>query len=99
MHVLIQIDLDQGLGPIGVWGFNAGRLKHFYPESLDASISARARELMAQRSLDISVPEWMDLIADTDPNPLDSFETVIVNDSDPLPLVLAEYRRLWNATD
>jgi hypothetical protein len=97
MHVLVHIDLDQGLGPIGAWGFN-GQLKHFYPESLDPAISARARELMAQRTPDISVPDWMDLIADSDPNPLDSFHTGDVNDGDSLPVVLAEYRRIWNST-
>lgn len=97
MHVLVHIDIDQGLGPIGAWGFD-GRLTHFYPESLDTAISARARELMAQRDADVTVPEWMDLIAEADPNPLDQFEHLEVNDTDPLPLVLAEYRRIWNST-
>lgn len=94
MHVLVHI--DQGLGPIGAWGYLNGRLRHFYPESLDTHIPARARDLMAQRTLDVSVPDWMDLIAETGPNPLDDYATVIVNDTDPLPRVLAEYRRIWN---
>lgn len=98
MHVLVHIDLDQGLGPIGAWGYD-GKLTHFYPESLDTAISARARELMAARSLDVTVPEWMELIADTDPTTMDQFETVEVNDTDALPHVLAEYRKVWNATD
>lgn len=97
MHVLVHIDHDQGLGPIGIWGFN-GQLKHFYPESLDTAISARARNLMAQRDADVTVPEWMDLIADADPTPLDQFDHLEVNDADTLPMVLAEYRRIWNNT-
>lgn len=95
-HVLVHIELDQGLGPVGAWGYNDGRLRHFYPESLDTRIAARARDLMAQRTLDVSVPDWMDLIADTEPTPLDQYATVIVNDTDALPRVLADYRRIWN---
>lgn len=98
MHVLVHIDIEQGLGPIGAWGFD-GRLRHFYPESLDTAISARARNLMAQRDADVSVPDWMDLIADSDPTALDQFEYLEVSDSEPLPLILAEYRRIWNTTD
>lgn len=97
MHVLVHIDLDQGLGPIGAWGVSRHGLRHFYPESLDVTIPARARDLMAQRDLDTSVAEWMNLIAGTDPNPLDSWALIDVKDSDPLPTVLAEYRRTWVA--
>jgi hypothetical protein len=98
MHVLVHIELDQGLGPIGAWGYNSGRLRHFYPESLDTCIPARARELMAQRTLDVSVPDWMDLIVDAVSSPLDQFATVVVNDTDALPGVLAEFRRIWNGS-
>jgi hypothetical protein len=96
MHVLVHI--DRGLGPIGAWGYHHGHLKHFYPESLDVGISARARDLMSRRTTDIPVPDWMDFLADSDShNMLDQYATVIVNDTDTLPKVLAEYRRLWNA--
>lgn len=97
MHVLVHIDLDQGLGPIGAWGISPNGLRHFYPESLDVTIPARARELMAQRDPDVSVEEWMDLIADADPTPLDTWALIDVKDCDPLPVVLAEYRRTWVA--
>lgn len=96
-HVLVHIDLDQGLGPIGAWGYNGRNLRHFYPESLDAAIAARARELMAQRTPDVTVADWMDLIADADPNPLDSYEAFDVDDELSLPTILAEYRRTWVA--
>lgn len=92
-HVLVHI--DQGLGPIGAWSYKNGNLRHFYPESLDVGISARARELMAQRDTDVSVQDWMDLIADTDPTMLDEFETFEVDDNLSLPSILAEYRRSW----
>jgi hypothetical protein len=96
MHVLVHIDLDQGLGPIGAWGYRNGKLRHFYPESLDIHIPARARDLMAQRTLDVTVPDWMEFIADAVPKGADQYATVIVNDTDSLPKVLAEYRRIWN---
>lgn len=97
-HVLVHI--DQSLGPIGAWSYdNIGRLSHFYPESLDVGISGRARLLMAQRPEDVSVPEWMDFIADNDPTLLDEYETVEVADTVALTVVLANCRRNWVASD
>lgn len=98
-QVLVHVDLDYGLGPVGAWTYRQGALRHFYPESLDPQISARARDLMAQRRLDISVPEWMGLIADQDPNPMDHFQTFEVNDDLPLPAILSEFRKSWNGAD
>jgi hypothetical protein len=98
MHVLVHIDLDQGLGPIGAWGYSKYGLRHFYPESLDVEISARARNLMAQRDNDTPVTEWMDLIADADPTPLDSWRVIEADDNDPLPIVLSDFRRTWMAS-
>lgn len=98
MHVLVHIDLDYGLGPIGAWGYDGIRLRHFYPESLDPAISARARDLMAQRSNDIPVDEWMALIAESDPSPLDSYEIVTADGAESLPAVLAQYRHAWSAS-
>lgn len=96
-HVLVHI--DQGLGPVGAWGYtNDGRLSHFYPESLDTAISGRARLVMAQRG-DVSIPDWMDLIADTDPTFLDEYKTCQVADGVPLSAVVAEFRRTWIGTD
>lgn len=95
-HVLVHI--DQGLGPIGAWSFDAkGALTHYYPESLDTAISSRARLLMAQRSEDISTPEWMDLISDSEPTMLDEYEAIEVDDGVTLNAVLADYRRTWTA--
>lgn len=96
-HVLVHI--DQGLGPIGAWSYCDDRLTHFYPESLDPSISGRARLLMAQRSDDISIPEWMDLIADGEPTMLDEYQAFELDDDIPLNTVLAQFRRSWAATD
>lgn len=96
-HVLVHI--DQGLGPIGAWGYKDGHLTHFYPESLDVAISGRARLLMAHRTLDISVPEWMDFIAESDPTLLDEYQTLEVPDDYQLSAILAEARRSWVATD
>lgn len=97
-HVLVHI--DQGLGPIGAWSYTEdGRLVHFYPESLDPSISGRARLLMAQRDDDITVPEWMDFIAESDATLLDEYQTFDVNDGISLNLILAEFRRSWITTD
>lgn len=96
-HVLVHI--DQGLGPIGAWSYGDDGLRHFYPESLDASISARARELMAARDADVPVPEWMDLIADSDPTLLDEYQTLQVHDGIALSVVLAEFRRSWVSSD
>lgn len=95
-HVLVHI--DQGLGPIGAWSYQNGALKHFYPQSLDTAISARARELMASRGHDITVIEWMDLIADNEPTMLDEYQTVEVHDALNLPTILAEFRRHWSTT-
>jgi len=93
-YVLVHI--DQSLGPIGAWSYSdAGVLSHFYPESLDVAISARARELMASRDIDMPVAEWMDLIAATEPTMLDQFQTVEVNDGIALSIVLAQFRRAW----
>jgi hypothetical protein len=97
-HVLVHI--DQGLGPIGAWSYSKeGHLTHFYPESLDVSISGRARLLMAHRTLDVQVPEWMDFIADSDPTLLDTYQTFDVNDGHSLTAVLAEFRRSWATPD
>ncbi len=96
-HVLVHIDQD--LGPIGAWSYSAtGTLRHFYPESLDTAISARARELMAARDNNMPVNEWMDLIAGGEPSLLDDFTTFEVNDELSLPTILADYRRHWTAT-
>lgn len=94
-HVLVHVDLDHGLGPIGAWSFN-GKLRHFYPESLDVAISSRAREVMAQRAHDITVPEWMDLMADGDPSPLDEYHAFDITEEASLPTILAEFRRRWS---
>ncbi len=97
-HVLVHI--DQNLGPIGAWSYSStGVLTHFYPESLDTAISGRARLLMAQRDDDIHIPEWMDLLADSDPNVMDEFQTLIVNDGISLAQILTDFRRSWTATD
>jgi hypothetical protein len=94
-HVLVHI--DQGLGPIGAWGYtDRGKLTHFYPESLDVAISGRARLLMAQRHDDVSIPEWMDFLAEAEPTMLDEFQTFsVVNEQQSLSLILAEFRRTW----
>jgi hypothetical protein len=94
-HVLVHI--DQGLGPIGAWSYRQNRLTHFYPESLDPSISGRARLLMAQRQDDITIDEWMDLIADTEPNMLDEYTAFDIDDDVPLNVILAQFRRTWTA--
>lgn len=91
-HVLVHI--DQGLGPIGAWSFN-GKLRHFYPESLDVAIPSRARELMASRTTDISVADWMGLMADADPTLTDEYRTFETPDDAALPAILAEFRRTW----
>lgn len=93
-HVLVHIDSERG--PIGAWSFNAGRLRHFYPESLDEAISERARDVMARRDLDTPVPDWMDFIADRDPTFLDAYQAFDVHDDLSLPAILAEYRRMWS---
>ncbi len=97
-HVLVHIDLDSGLGPIGVWGYKNGRLTHFYPESLSPAISARARDYMAARYTDQSIPEWFAFLEETATSAFDEFEAVEVNDDVSLPDVLAVYRRTWAAT-
>ena len=96
-HVLVHI--DQGLGPIGAWSYHDERLTHFYPESLDPAISGRARLLMAQRSDDISIPDWMDLIADGEPTNLDEYQALEIDDDVPLSSVVSQARRSWVATD
>lgn len=96
-HVLVHI--DQGLGPIGAWSYEDGALTHFYPESLEPAISARARELMAARDNDMPVAEWMDLIAGNEPTLLDEFQAFQVNDDLTLPTILADFRRSWVASD
>jgi hypothetical protein len=93
-HVLVHI--EAGLGPIGAWSYTQdGKLVHFYPESLDIAISGRARLLMAQRHHDVSVPDWMDFIADNTGSLLDEYQTLIVHDDLSLNLILAEFRRTW----
>lgn len=97
-HVLVHI--DQGLGPIGAWSYSKdGKLVSFYPESLDVAIAERARLLMAHRTLDVTVPDWMDYIADSAQTLLDEYETIIVPDNYSLTGVLAEFRRSWVASD
>lgn len=97
-HVLVHI--DQGLGPIGAWSYTKdGKLTHFYPESLDVAISGRARLLMAQRHHDISVPDWMDFLADNGPTMLDDFQTLTVHNDITLNLILSEFRRTWVSSD
>jgi hypothetical protein len=97
-YVLVHI--DQGLGPIGAWSYSEnGRLSHFYPESLDVAISGRARLLMAHRTLDVSVPEWMEFIADSDPTLFDEYQAFEVADSISLTAVLADVRRSWVQSD
>ncbi len=97
-HVLVHIDLDSGLGPIGAWGYREGRLTHFYPESLDPGISARARQYLAARHADVSVPDWFAFLEENAASALDEFETVEVHHEMSLPAVLAEFRRTWAAT-
>lgn len=94
-HVLVHI--DTGLGPIGAWSYQDGSLIHFYPDSLDVSISARAREAMANRELSISVPDWFAFICGHYCNNLDDFETIEVDNPLSLPTILADFRREWNA--
>jgi 3-hydroxy-3-methylglutaryl CoA synthase len=96
-HVLVHI--DQGLGPIGAWSYGSGALTHFYPESLEPAISARARELMATRDNDMPVAEWMDLIAGSEPTLLDEFQAFEIHDGVSLPAILAEFRRSWTSSD
>lgn len=97
-HVLVHI--DQGLGPIGAWSYTQDhKLTHFYPESLDVGISGRARLSMAQRDPAISIPRWMDILSDTEPTMLDEYQTIEVDDHMPLTQILAEFRRLWVASD
>lgn len=96
-YVLVHI--DQGLGPIGAWSYSDdGQLTHFYPESLDVAISGRARLLMAQRTSDVSVPEWMEFVADADPTLLDEYKTIEIADNVRLTAVVADFRRSWVAS-
>lgn len=89
-----MVHIDPSLGPIGAWGFNDGDLTHFYPESLDQSISARGRTAMAARGGQLSVPEWF-LILSGNPTARDDFETVEVHNAVSLPAVVAEFRKAW----
>lgn len=96
-YVLVHI--DQNLGPIGAWSYREDRLTHFYPESLDPAISGRARLLMAQRSHDITTPDWMDLIADGEPTMLDEYQAFEIDDEDmPLNAILVQVRKAWAAS-
>lgn len=97
-HVLVHIDLDSGLGPIGAWGFHEGRLTHFYPESLHPSIPARARDYMAARHPDVTVPDWFDHLEECAHTAFDEFEAIEVHNGMNLPAILAEFRRSWAAT-
>lgn len=94
-HVLVHI--DKGLGPIGAWSYLDGALKHFYPESLDVSISARARQVMAERHPAIGVADWFGYIAEHYENVADEFETIDLELPLSLPSILAEFRRSWAA--
>lgn len=93
----VLVHIDSGLGPIGAWGFLGGTLKHFYPESLDVEISARARSAMAARGNDVPVPEWFHQLASRTPH-LDDYEAIELNDGVSLPAVVAEFRRAWRET-
>ncbi len=95
-HVLVHI--DQELGPIGAWGYLNGHLTQFYPESLDVSIPARARELMAGRR-DIPIPDYFALLAGCDPTLLDEYRHTKTADGVSLPAIVAEFRRAWKATE
>lgn len=94
-HVLVHI--DKGLGPIGAWSYTDGALVHFYPDSLDPCIPARARQLMAARNPVVNIPDWFAYLAEHTENLLDEYETIDLE----LPLststVLAEFRRSWSA--
>lgn len=96
-NVMVHIDSD--LGPVGAWSWHDGYqlLRHFYPESLDLSISGRARQLMAERPPDSSVPGWFHYLA-TLQSGLDKYEACDVPDQMQLLEVVAEYRRVWNST-
>ncbi len=96
-HVLIHIDVDMGLGPIGAWSYHNERLVHFYPDSLDVQIAARAREVMALRDLDIPVPDWFAFLAGQMPTAYDEYNTLIVETPLTLPSILADFRRHWYA--
>lgn len=97
-HVLVHIDGD--LGPIGAWSWSDdhGQLRQFYPQSLDLSISGRARQFIAARPLERSVPDWfLELAAASNASLCDTFEVVHVADDIALVDVVSEYRRAWNA--
>ncbi len=96
-HILVHIELDMGLGPIGAWGYSNGNLVHFYPDSLDTAISARAREAMAIRDLDMAVPDWFRFLATSHPNALDDFQTLEDHHQTSLPVILNDFRRHWYA--
>lgn len=92
----VLVHIDQSLGPIGAWSYtDDGMLTHFYPDSLDTAISGRARLLMAHRTDDVPVPEWMALIADSDPTLIDEYQTFETDDDIPLSAVLTDFRRAW----
>lgn len=94
----VLVHIDQGLGPIGAWGYHDGNLAHFYPDSLDTSISARAREAMALRDLDIPVPDWFAFLAGQEPTMLDDYASFEIDEPVALAKILSEYRRQWSAT-
>lgn len=96
-QVMVHIDTD--LGPIGGWSFNpqTRKLRHFYPESLDLSISGRARQLMAERPTECHPFQWFTYLA-TLGGGLDRYEAVEVADNLTLLDVVTEYRRVWNST-
>lgn len=93
-HVLVHLDHD--LGPIGAWSYSEEGLKHFYPESLDLAISARARDAMASRPLDTPVPDWFLTVHHNHVTALDAFDILEVEDEHSLPAILAAYRKGWN---
>lgn len=98
MKQYVLVHYDHALGPIGAWGFLDGRLKHFYPESLDVGISSRAREIMAARR-DTTVPEFFALLDRCDPSMLDNYQLVKTPPGVSLPAVVAEVRRSWVRSD
>lgn len=93
----VLVHIDAGLGPIGAWSFHDGYLVHFYPESLDVSIPARAREAMALRDLDVPVGDWFAFLASQDPTVDDDYEAFEIDQPVALPTILAEFRRQWSA--
>ncbi len=95
--VLIHVDTD--LGPIGAWSWHpVNGLRQFYPESLDLSISGRARQLIAERDPEVGIVEhFHDMSVNSFSSALDDYIVAVVADSVTLVDIVSEYRRSWNA--